>query len=128
MKLGAPNILWPVFVCALLLMNPGGLAAQEHAAVQPTSEAPAPLPEVPHLADLIPRATTLAARLAQLETTLKTSSDPSDVQKQLLEIDSSLKNYAAELQKLKTKSVAGSDQLMKLKLEMTSMAEVLEGI
>jgi small-conductance mechanosensitive channel len=109
-------------------MNPGGLAAQEHAAVQPTSEAPAPLPEVPHLADLIPRATTLAARLAQLETTLKTSSDPSDVQKQLLEIDSSLKNYAAELQKLKTKSVAGGGQLMKLQLEMTSMAEVLEGI
>ena len=83
-------------------MNPGGLAAQEPAAVQPTSEAPAPLPEVPHLADLIPRATALAGRLAQLETTLKTSSDPSDLQNQLLEIDSSLKKYAAELQKLKS--------------------------
>jgi len=109
-------------------MNPGGLAAQEPAAVQPASEAPAPSPEVPHLADLIPRVTTLVGRLAQLETTLKTSSDPSDVQNQLLEIDSSLKKYAAELQKLKTKSIAGGGQLLKLQLEMTSMAEVLKGI
>jgi small-conductance mechanosensitive channel len=70
----------------------------------------------------------LAARLAQLETTLKTSADPSDVQNQLLEIDSSLKKYAAELQKLKNKSIAGGGQLMKLQLEMTSMTEVLKGI
>jgi len=117
-----------LFVCALLLMNPVGLAAQVPVAVQPTSETPAPLPEVPHLADLIPLTTALDSRLAQLETTLKTSADTSDVQNQLLEIDSSLKNYAAELQKLKAKSVAGGGQLMKLQLKMTSMAEVLAGI
>ena len=109
-------------------MNPGGLAAQEPPATPSASEAQAPPPDVPHLADLIPRATTLAARLAQLETTLKTSSDPSDVQNQLLEIDSSLKKHAAELHKLKTTSIAGGGQLMKLQLEMTSMAEVLKGI
>ncbi|MGV7228562.1 MAG: hypothetical protein ACQ9IQ_07865, partial [Nitrospirales bacterium] len=128
MKLGSPHILWQVFVCALLLINPAGLAAQEPMAVQPSSEAPAPPTEVPHLADLIPRVTTLVGRLAQLETTLKTSEDPSEVQNRLLEIDSSLKKYAAELQKLKTTSIAGGGQLMKLQLEITSMAEVLKGI
>jgi small-conductance mechanosensitive channel len=127
MKLGSPNMLWPVFVCALLL-NPGGLAAQEPAAVQSTSEAPVPSPDVPHLADLIPRVTDLVGRLAQLEATLKTSSDPSDIQNKILEIDSNLKKYAAELHKLKTTSVAGGGQLLKLQLKMTSTAEVLAGI
>ena len=117
-----------LFVCVLLLMNPGALAAQEPMAVQPSSEAPAPPPDVPHLADLIPRATALDGRLAQLKTTLKTSADPSEVQNRLLEIDSSLKKYAAELRKLKTTSIAGGGQLMKLQLKMTSMAEVLAGI
>jgi len=115
-------------VCVLFFINPGGLVAQEHAAVQPTSEAPAPQPDVPHLADLIPQATALAGRLADLETTLKISSDPSDVQTHLVEIDSSLKKYSAELHKLKTTAIAGGGQLKKLQLEMTSLAEVLAGI
>jgi potassium efflux system protein len=128
MKLWSRNMLWKIVVCSFLLMNPGGLAAQEPAATPSASEAPAPPSEVPHLADLIPRATALIGRFAELETTLKTSSDPSDAQNQLLKIDSSLKKHAAELQKLKTASIAGGGQLMKLQLEMTSMAEALKGI
>ena len=127
MKLWSQNRLWKIFVFALLL-NPVGLAAQEPAAVPPTSEAPTPQPDVPHLADLIPQATALIDRFAMLETTLKSGSDPSEVQNQLLEIDSNLKKYPAELQKLKTTSIAGGGQLMKLQLEMTSMAEVLKEI
>ena len=119
MKLWSRNMLWKVFLFALLL-NPGGLAAQEPAAVPSASEAPTPQPDVPHLADLIPRATALTGRFAKFETTLKTSSDPSDVQNQLLKIDSSLKKYAVELQKLKTTSIAGGGQLMKLQLKMTN--------
>jgi len=127
MKLWSRNMLWKIFVFALLL-NPGGLAAQEPAATPVSAEAPTPQPDVPHLADLIPQATALIDRFAKLETTLKSGSDPSEVQNQLLEIDSNLKKYAAELQKLKTTSIAGGGQLMKLQLEMTSMAEVLKGI
>ncbi len=120
-------MLWKVFLFALLL-NPGGLAAQEPAAVPSTSEAPTPEPDVPHLADLIPQSTALISRFAKLEATLKSGSDPSDIRNSLLEIDSSLKKYAAELQKLKTTSIAGGGQLMKLQLKMTSMAEVLKEI
>jgi len=119
---------WKVFAFTLLLLNPGGLAAQEPATAPSTSEAPTPQPDVPHLADLIPLATALIDRLAKLETTLKSGTDPSDIKNSLLEIDSSLKKYAAELHKLKTTSFAGGGQLIKLQLEMTSTAEVLKGI
>jgi small-conductance mechanosensitive channel len=127
MKLWSRNSLWKIIVLALLL-NPGGLAAQEPAAAPSTSEAPTPQPDVPHLADLIPQGTALIDRFAELETVLKSGSDPSEVQNQLLEINSNLKKYAGKLQKLMTMSIAGGGQLMKLQLEITSMAEVLKGI
>jgi len=121
-------MLWNVFVCALLLMNPGGLAAQVPAVEQPISEASAPPPEVPHLADLIPRATALAGRLAELETTLKSGSDPSDHKNGLLEIDSRLKKHAAEHHKLKAAPMAGGGQLLKIQSAITSEGELLLGV
>ena len=99
MKLWSRNMLWKILVLALLL-NPGGLAAQEPAAAPSTAQAPTLQPDVPHLADLIPQATALIDRFAKLETVLKSGPDPSEVQNKLLEIDSTLKKYAGKLQKI----------------------------
>jgi len=128
MKLWSRNMLWKVFAFTLLLLNPGGLAAQVPAVEQPISEAPAPPPEVPHLADLIPRATALAGRLAKLETTLKSESDLADHKNGLLEIDSRLKKFAAEHHKFKAAPMAGGGQLLKLQSAITSEGELLVGV
>ncbi|GJL70517.1 MAG: hypothetical protein NPIRA06_31520 [Nitrospirales bacterium] len=127
MRLWYRNILWKIILLAFLF-NPGELSAQEPAVTPSISKASTPQPAVPHLADLIPQGTALINRFAKLETVLKSGLDPLEVQSQLVEIDSNLKKYAAKLQKLKTTSIAGGGQLMKLQLEMTSTAEVLNGI
>jgi len=125
MKLWSRNMLCKVIVFTLLLINPGGLAAQEPTPAQPISEAPAPPPDVQNLADLIPRATALAGRLAELETTLKSGSDPSDLQNSLSEIDSKLKKYTADLNQFKTASIAGGGKLIKLQAAITRVEGLL---
>ena len=100
-----------VALLALALLFPRGVSAHEPAAVPTASAAPeaasAPAPAVPHLADLIPLASALSDRFADLEARLKRGPDFADFAKKLADTATRLKKYATEMDTLKAAAVAG---------------------
>jgi hypothetical protein len=96
----------------LVLLSPRWLAAQEPPAAQSAPAEPATASAsasaIPHLAELIPLATTLSDRFIDLEARLKRGPDPADVKTSLAEAETHLTKYAAELDTFKTTAVAGS--------------------
>jgi hypothetical protein len=114
-----------MIVLAFLLVSRGPLAAQSSQTASPVAENAAASHPAPELADLIPLATALSDRFAKLNSTLKELPDLSDVEKSLSGISTTLEAYAIELQKLSASKACNVGQLIRIKAEITSEADVL---
>src|SRR5262245_50071199 len=111
-----------------LLLSPDRLTAQD------SPDAPAPAaatgqpPAVPELADLIPSATALSDRLANLEKTIADKGDLSQVELQLGEVSARVDEDAAQILPLEDASDPRAGLLPRLKAEIEEAGDTLTEI
>jgi potassium-dependent mechanosensitive channel len=105
----------------LLWLSPGAVTA----AAPAPSAATGQLPAAPELADLIPRATALAARRASLERTIAADADLSRLEQQLREIGARTDDRARELSTLKASADQPVNRLPHLRTAIESIGDTL---
>jgi len=95
-----------------LLLAPERLTAQESQGTQPPAAATEQPLAVPELADLIPLATALPSRLANLEKTIAGKGNHSRIEQQFGEISLRLDGYAKQVLALKDSSDPRAGRLL----------------
>src|SRR5262245_23042857 len=114
--------LFQVLVLLTLLLAPGRLAAQS-----PTAATASP-PRDPELAEIIPLATAVSGRLANLERASADGADLSRVEQQLAAISARVDEYAGQLLALQTATGPQAGRLPQLKAAIKSAGDALAGV
>ncbi|HJY83133.1 MAG TPA: mechanosensitive ion channel domain-containing protein [Candidatus Binatia bacterium] len=121
------NLFWAGVLLALVL-SPARLTAQEPQGAQSPAAATAQPPAVPELADLIPLATALSGRLANLEKTIANQGNLSQIEQKLGEISARVDEDVRQFLALKASSDPRAGRLPELKAEIDSAGDTLTGI
>ena len=124
MRCSSQNLFRAGLILALLL-SPERLTAQGPQGVQSPTAGREQSSAVPELADLIPLATALSGRLANLAKTVADEGDLSRVEQQLGEITALVDDYARQLLALKDTFDPRAGRLPQLKAEIESAGDTL---
>ncbi|MGD9132123.1 MAG: mechanosensitive ion channel [Desulfobacterales bacterium] len=128
MKLPKKKILAVVLPIAILLI-PFQVSAQDQSQSDQTAAAKPDLPaSAPDLADIIPKATKLAADLATLENRVTGAPDVSEFEKKVAEIEESLKDPAAQLQQIKDAKDGRLNKLVEIRRVIEQENKLFEEI
>jgi len=115
MRSPAKKIRWMVLLMAAFLIS-SHVLAQEQAQGDQTSKAEQELSAlVPDLADIVPLATELTGRLANLKSKVANVVDVSEVKGRLIEVETNLKSLSEQLQQLKDLKDYKYSKLVELK-------------
>jgi DNA repair exonuclease SbcCD ATPase subunit len=117
--------LFRASVFLALLLSPERLTAQEPQGVQSPAAATEQPPAVPDLADLIPLATALSDRLANLQKAIADQGELSRLEQQLGELGARVHEDVQQFLALKTSMGPRAGQLAELKAEIESAGDTL---